>query len=460
MMTDTIAGISTPLGEGGIGIIRISGKGALAVAEKITRLKSILSFRMLASHTINYGFVVNPQTDEKIDEILLLFMKGPRSFTAEDVVEIHCHGGPVPVRAIYELAVNYGARPAEPGEFTKRAFLNGRIDLAQAEAVIDIIRAKTDAGSRAAMHQLQGLLSEKISEMRHVLLETIAFAEATIDFPEEDIEEITAVQIAQNIEGIIQQLKCLLDTSRSGKIIREGLYTVIAGKPNVGKSSLLNALLRENRAIVTDVPGTTRDIIEEYINIKGIPLKIVDTAGVRETNDIVEKLGVERAQALLGRADLLLIVLDASLPLNEEDRRLLMTLHERPAIIILNKTDLPFLINQKEIEALVPDKKVLRISLEKNEGITELEEYIASMVYEGSVSGHEGAIVTNVRHQYALKRAYESLSDVLQTVDNRMPLDCMVVDLRAAWEALGEITGETIGEDIVEQIFATFCIGK
>lgn len=459
-MSDTIAGISTPLGEGGIGIIRISGKEALTVAEKITRLKSIRSFHMIESHTINYGFAVNPQTGEKVDEILLLFMKGPRSFTAEDVVEIHCHGGPVPVRTVYELAVHHGARPAEPGEFTKRAFLNGRIDLAQAEAVIDVIRAKTEAGSRAALHQLSGMLSQEINKLRHTLLQTIASAEAAIDFPEEDIEEITAGQIAQTIENVIQRIDYLLATSRSGKIIRDGLYTVIVGKPNVGKSSLLNALLRENRAIVTDVPGTTRDIIEEYINIKGIPLKIVDTAGVRETNDIVERLGVERAQELLHKADLVLLVLDASLPLDEEDRKLLMILNDRPAIIILNKTDLPFLINEQEVKAFVPDQKVLRISIEMDEGISELEEYIASMVYEGSASSHEGAIITNVRHQFALKLAYESLADVLRTVEDHMPIDCIVVDLRAAWEALGEITGDTLGEDIIEQIFATFCIGK
>lgn len=460
MMTDTISGISTPLGEGGIGIIRISGKEALGVAENITRLKSQQSVYKLVSHTINYGFVVNPQTGEKVDEILLLFMKGPRSFTAEDVVEIHCHGGLVPLRAIYELTVRHGARPAEPGEFTKRAFLNGRIDLAQAEAVIDVIRAKTDAGARAALQQLQGTLSSEINKMRHTLLEMIAYAEAAIDFPEEDIEEITAREIAQKVTIIMQQLHDLLAAARCGKIIREGLYTVIAGKPNVGKSSLMNALLRENRAIVTDIPGTTRDIIEEYINIRGIPLKIADTAGVRETSDVVEKIGVERTQELLPRADLLLIVLDASLSLDEEDRKLLGALNERPAVVIINKADLPARLDEREIAALAPGKQILRISVVKNEGINDLEEYIASMVYQGAVSGNEGAIVTNIRHQYALNRARESLSDLLCTVDNHMPIDCMVVDLRAAWEALGEITGDTVGEDIIDQIFTTFCIGK
>lgn len=460
MITDTITGISTPLGEGGIGIIRISGKDALTVAEKITQLKSAHSVHNLDSHTVNYGFVINPLTGEKVDEILLLYMKGPRSFTAEDVVEFHCHGGLVPLRAIYELTVQYGARPAEPGEFTKRAFLNGRIDLAQAEAVIDVIRAKTDAGARAAIQQLQGTLSTEINIMRRGLLEMIAYAEAAIDFPEEDIEEITALEISQKIAVIIQQLEDLLASSRSGKIIREGLYTVIAGKPNVGKSSLLNALLRENRAIVTDIPGTTRDIIEEFINIRGIPLKIVDTAGVRETSDVVEKIGVERTQELLPRADLLLIVLDASLALDDEDRKLLASLNEQPVVIILNKADLPGMLDEREVAAIAPGKPILSISVVKNEGINELEEYIASMVYEGTVSGNEGAMVTNVRHQYALKRAWASLSDLLHTVDEHMPIDCIVVDLRAAWEVLGEITGDTVGEDIIDQIFATFCIGK
>lgn len=459
-MADTISAISTPLGEGGIGIIRISGKDALVVAEQIIQLKSIQSFQILKSHTIHYGFAVNPETGEKIDEILLLFMKGPRSFTAEDVVEIHCHGGLIPVRRIYELTVQYGARPADPGEFTKRAFLNGRIDLSQAEAVIDLIRAKTDAGSRAALHQLQGSLSDKINELRHGLLEMIAFAEAAIDFPEEDIEEITAAQISQRVENILQQLKGLLDTSRSGKIIREGLYTVIVGKPNVGKSSLLNALLRENRAIVTEIPGTTRDIIEEYINVKGIPVKIVDTAGIRETSDVVEKIGVEKAQELLDRADLILMVLDASLPLNEEDRKILTSLRDRPAIILINKADLPVLLDEKEVQAIALNKEIIHISVVENQGINEMEDQIAKMVYQGTVSGNEGHIVTNVRHQFAIKRAFVSLSDVLQTIDDVMPIDCIVIDLKAAWEALGEITGDTVGEDIIDKIFANFCIGK
>lgn len=459
-MSDTISGISTPLGEGGIGIIRISGSDALAVAGRITQLKGNKNIDNIASHTINYGFVFNPQTGQRIDEVLLLYMKGPRSFTAENVVEIHCHGGIIPIRAIFELTVNYGARPAEPGEFTKRAFLNGRIDLAQAEAVIDVIRAKTDAGSRTALQQLQGFLSVKVNMMRDELLSMIASAEAAIDFPEDDIEEVTAIHLSSKIELLLNKLKELLNTAHSGKVFREGLYTVIAGKPNVGKSSLLNALLRENRAIVTDIPGTTRDIIEEYVNIKGIPVRLVDTAGLRETKDVVEKIGVEKAQQLFERADLILVVLDGSLSLSEDDRKLLVDLIDKPAVVIINKADLPVILDAAEITALAPGKKIMHISVAENEGINVLEDYIASMVYQGEVFGNEGAIITNVRHQQALKRAYNNLVDSRESAVAQMPIDCIVVDLRAAWEALGEITGATLGEDIIDQIFATFCIGK
>jgi tRNA modification GTPase len=459
-VSDTISGIATPLGEGGIGIIRISGTNALSVAEKMVKLSFRGNFRDIPSHTIHYGYVHNPKTGEKVDEILLLVMKGPRSFTAEDVVEIHCHGGLIPVRNIYELTLQYGARPAEPGEFTKRAFLNGRIDLAQAEAVIDLIRSKTDANSRVALHQLEGKLSRHVNDFRAQLLEMIAYAEASIDFPEEDIEEITAEQIATRTLRVIQTLEQLLDSAHSGKIIREGMHTVIIGKPNVGKSSLLNALLGEKRAIVTDVPGTTRDSIEEYINVKGIPLRIVDTAGIRATEDTVEKIGVEKAQELFQQADLVLMMLDASQPLSEEDNNLLRALGERPSIIVINKADLPSVIEENHITSIVGNRPVLHISVKEHEGISTLEEQIAAMVYNNDISHKEGIIITNARHQYAIKRSYDSLNEVIATINANMPMDCIVVDLRAAWEALGEITGDTLGEDIIDQIFSTFCIGK
>lgn len=460
LLHDTISAISTPLGEGGIGIVRISGKDALSVGEKLVRLKSQKALRDISSHTVQYGFVHDPKTHEKIDEILLLFMKGPRSYTAEDVLEIHCHGGLIPVQRIYELTLKYGARPADPGEFTKRAFLNGRIDLAQAEAVIDLIRAKTDAGLRASMGQLEGKLSAKVNEIRGNLLEMIAYAEAAIDFPEEDIEEITATQIAERVQADTAALTALLETSRSGKILREGLHTVIVGKPNVGKSSLLNALLGENRAIVTDIPGTTRDVIEEYINIRGIPLKIVDTAGVRETEDIIEKIGVEKSRELFQKADLVLMVLDSSRPLSSDDRSLLANLADRPCIILINKADLPVMLDEQELRTILPNKPILRISVLENEGLASLENQIVELVYHGEAIGSEGAMITNARHQYAVRRACDSLQEALLTIDHMMPLDCIVVDLRAAWEALGEIVGDTLGEDIIDQIFATFCIGK
>lgn len=459
-INDTIAAISTPLGEGGIGIIRISGKDALGVASEIVRIKSLKSLCDTRSHTVYYGGAYDLPLDEKIDEVLIIFMQSPRSYTAEDVVEIHCHGGIIPIRRIYELTIRAGARPAEPGEFTKRAFLNGRIDLAQAEAVIDLIRAKTDAGSRAALNQLEGKLSSQIKSVRGDLLEMIAFAEAAIDFPEEEIEEMTAVQIAKRVKANMVVLKDLINTASSGKVLREGLHTVIIGKPNVGKSSLLNALLRENRAIVTDIPGTTRDIIEEYINVRGIPLKIVDTAGVRETEDIIEKIGVEKARELFKKADLVLMMLDMSRTLSSDDRKLLKELADKPCIILLNKADLPVLLDEQEIRDIMPEKLLLRISVTKNEGINLLEEQIVGMVFQGEVISNEGAIVTNVRHQHAIQLAYDSLQDALQTIEAVMPLDCIVVDLRASWEALGQIAGDTLGEDIIDQIFATFCIGK
>lgn len=459
-INDTIAAISTPMGEGGIGIIRISGKDALQVAEKIIRLRSHKAVGEITSHTVHYGFVCDPMTDEKVDEVLAVFMQNPRSYTAEDVFEIHCHGGLIPIKRIYDLTLKSGARPAEPGEFTKRAFLNGRIDLSQAEAVIDLIRAKTDAGSRAALGQLEGRLSTQIKQVRDTLLEMIAYAEAAIDFPEEDIEEMTAAQIAERIAKSNLVLEHLLDTASSGRVLREGLHTVIVGKPNVGKSSLLNALLGENRAIVTDIPGTTRDIIEEYINIKGIPLRIVDTAGVRETEDVIEKIGVEKARELFQQADLILMVLDMSRPLDIEDHKLLLELTNRPAVILLNKADLPVLLDEQQVRSIVPDKPILLISIAENRGMALLEEQILSMVYQGTVVGGEGTIVTNARHQQAIQNAHSSLVEAVQSIDSKMPLDCIVVDLRAAWESLGQISGDTLGEDIIDQIFSTFCIGK
>lgn len=457
---DTISAIATAVGEGGIGIVRISGSKALAIADKLFAGKAGRRIIDIESHKVAYGTIVDPESNEIIDEALLLIMRAPRSYTCEDVAEIHCHGGPVPLRRILAATLSLGARLAEPGEFTKRAFLNGRLDLAQAEAVIDVIRSKTDASLKTAVGNLSGRLSEQVRGLRQTILRMIAQLEAAIDFPEEDIEEAAAADVAQLIHTASAELAALLATAQTGRILREGLATVIIGKPNVGKSSLLNALLREKRAIVTDVPGTTRDIIEEYVSIRGIPLKIIDTAGIRETEDIVEKIGVERAKELVSQADLILLLLDISTSLTPEDRDVLALLAGRQAIVLINKSDLPPRLEVEEVEQYAAGRQVLRISAATGEGLAELEQAISDMVYGGQVSQGEAAFVSNVRHADALRQAQQRLGDALATIEAGMPADCIVIDLRAAWEKLGEITGDTVGEDIIDQIFTQFCIGK
>ena len=457
---DTISAIATAIGEGGIGIIRISGSKAMAIAGKLFISKSGKTVDSLLSHQVMYGHIIDPASGETVDEAILLIMRAPRSYTCEDVVEIHCHGGPVPLKRILDLTLVQGARLADPGEFTKRAFLNGRLDLAQAEAVIDIIRSKTDASLKVAVGNLSGQLSEQVRALRHAVLRMIAQLEAAIDFPEEDIEEATAADVAQLIAEAKSRLTTLLATAQTGRILREGLATVIIGKPNVGKSSLLNALLREKRAIVTDIPGTTRDIIEEYVNIGGIPLKIIDTAGIRDTADVVEKIGVERAKALVEQADLILLLLDSSAPLSPEDRAVLELLSGKQAIVLINKSDLPARLETEEVEKYTGGRLVLKISVAREEGLAALEQAIVDMVYGGQVSPGEAAFVNNVRHSAALRAALERLNDAEVTIEAGMPADCIVVDLRAAWEKLGEVTGDTVGEDIIDQIFTQFCIGK
>ncbi|WP_371375722.1 tRNA uridine-5-carboxymethylaminomethyl(34) synthesis GTPase MnmE [Sporomusa aerivorans] len=457
---DTICAIATAIGEGGIGIIRISGPEAITIADTLFNSKSGKKAVTIPSHQVVYGNIVDPNSQETVDEVILFVMRGPRSYTREDVVEIHCHGGPVPLKRILALTLQQGARLAEPGEFTKRAFLNGRLDLAQAEAVIDIIRAKTDASLRVAVGNLSGKLSEQIKDLRHAILGMIAQLEAAIDFPEEDIEETAAAEVARLITRVSSRLDVLLATAQTGKILRDGLATVIIGKPNVGKSSLLNALLRENRAIVTDIPGTTRDIIEEYVNIRGVPLKIIDTAGIRDTADTVEKIGVERAKELVGQADLILLLLDSSSPLSPEDRAVLALLPGRKAIVLINKSDLPPRLEMDEVGQYTQGRLVMKISVAQEEGLAELEEAIADMVYSGQVAQGEAAFVNNVRHAAALRQARDRLSDAMATIEAGMPTDCIVVDIRSAWEKLGEVTGETVGDDILDQIFTQFCIGK
>lgn len=460
LQDDTISAVATAIGEGGIGIIRLSGSEAIMIANQLFRGLGGKMAQDIPSFHAAYGSVIDPKSGEIVDEVLLLIMRAPKSYTREDVVEIHCHGGPVPLRRILDLTLRCGARLAEPGEFTKRAFLNGRLDLPQAEAVIDVIRAKTDISLKLAVSNLGGSLSERIASLRRSILQMIAHLEASIDFPEEDIEALTANQVAQDLVPVLTEIQVLLATADTGRILREGLQTVIIGKPNVGKSSLMNALLRENRAIVTNIPGTTRDVIEEYVNIRGIPLKIVDTAGIRATEDLVEQIGVQRARDFIGRADLLLIMLDASLPLSPEDREVLELLDNRQAIVLINKSDLPVRINKRELEELIAGMPVIALSTIDGTGLDELEEAIVNKVYGGHIMEHEGAFVNNVRHTHLLRMALARLEEAVRTIDAQMPPDCIVIDLKAAWESLGEITGETVNEDIIDQIFSQFCIGK
>jgi len=457
---ETISAVSTAVGEGAIGIVRMSGQKAMSIASTIFKGIKGKSVEAIDSQKMTYGYIVDPISQHPIDEVLVLIMRSPRSYTREDVVEIHCHGGVVPLRKILELTIRYGARLAEPGEFTKRAFLNGRLDLSQAEAVIDIIRAKTDASLRMALGHLGGALAEKIRILRFDILEMIANLEATIDFPEEDIEELTAQDVKQGVTLVLAEIENLLATKETGRILREGLETVIVGKPNVGKSSLLNALLKEKRAIVTDVPGTTRDSIEEFVNIRGIPLKIVDTAGIRETTDIVEQLGVDKAREYIATADLILILLDASMPLSEEDRAVLKLLHGREAIVLVNKSDLPMLLDMDEVYTYGEEKLIIHISVLESSGLAQLEQVIFDRVYSGQVQQKEGAFINNIRQANLLEQGRDHLLAVLTTIADAMPSDCIVIDLRDAWEKLGEITGDTVGSDIIEQIFANFCIGK
>lgn len=457
---ETISAIATAAGEGAIGIIRMSGNRAIGIVDKIFNEINFKKTEDIESQKMSYGYIINPEDGKKIDEVLVLIMRAPRSYTREDVVEIHCHGGVVSLKNILELTIKYGARLGEPGEFTKRAFLNGRLDLAQAEAVIDIIRAKTDASLRMALGHLGGALSEKIRTMRHKILGMIANLEASIDFPEEDIEELTAQEVKVGITPVLEEIRHLLATKETGRILREGLETVIIGKPNVGKSSLLNALLKEKRAIVTDVPGTTRDSIEEFVNIGGIPLKIIDTAGIRETEDIVEKIGVEKTREFIASADLILVLLDASLPLSAEDKEVLQLLPGREAIVLINKSDLPSGLDNNELASYIPNPQILKISVLEGQGLEELEQMIVDMVYSGQVQQKEGAFIHNLRQADLLEQAKKYLLSAIVTIDNNMPPDCVVVDLRDAWDKLGEVTGDTVGENIIDQIFTNFCIGK
>ncbi|MFI3210858.1 MAG: tRNA uridine-5-carboxymethylaminomethyl(34) synthesis GTPase MnmE [Peptostreptococcaceae bacterium] len=455
---DTIAAIATAPGEGGIGIIRISGSRSLDVCESIFKSKFNKKIKDYEPRTLVYGSILDGENI--IDEVLVAYMKGPNSYTAEDVIEINCHGGFISVKRILELILSKDVRLADSGEFTKRAFLNGRIDLSQAEAVIDVIKAKTSTSHMVAQSQLEGTLANKIKNLRMNVTEVLAHLEVSIDFSEEDVEEITYKTLKEKGLELRDEIKKLYDSAESGKILRDGLKTVIIGKPNVGKSSLLNKILKEERAIVTDIAGTTRDIIEEFVNIKGIPLKIVDTAGIRETDDVVEKIGVEKSRESLESADLIVIVLDYSKKLSKEDIDILDKIKNKKTIVLLNKIDLEKNIDIKEIEQYVDKDFIIEISALKEIGIDKLQDKIESMVYKGSVSNSSDLIITNSRHKDALSKAYESINDALIAIDGNIPYDFIEVDFKNVWDYLGYINGDTIKEDLLDTIFTNFCIGK
>ena len=451
---DTIAAISTPLGEGAIGIVRLSGTDSFAIAQKIFKGKDLAS---VASHTLNYGHIVDPDKNEILDEVMVGAMRSPKTFTREDIIEINTHGGIAVTNEILQLVIREGARLAEPGEFTKRAFLNGRVDLTQAEAVMDIIRAKTDKAMNIAVKQLDGSLSDLINNTRQEILNTLAQVEVNIDYPEyDDVEEATTEIIREKTTEFEALLTNLLKTARRGKILREGISTAIIGRPNVGKSSLLNNLLREEKAIVTDIEGTTRDVIEEYVNINGVPLKLVDTAGIRETEDIVEQIGVERSKKALKEADLVLLVLNASESLTDQDRQLLEISKDSNRIILLNKVDLPEKI---EINQLPEDH--IKISVLKNQNIDQIEDRINALFFENAgLVEQDATYLSNARHISLIEKAVESLQAVNEGLALGMPVDLLQVDLTRTWEILGEITGDAAPDELITQLFSQFCLGK
>lgn len=455
--TDTIAAISTAMTNSGIGIVRISGEDAFKIIDQIYKGKKEKILSRQNSHTIHYGYIVDG--NETIDEVLVLLMRGPHSYTGEDTVEIDCHGGVFVTKKILETVIKYGARPAEPGEFSKRAFLNGRMDLSQAEAVIDIINSKNEYALKSSVNQLKGSVHKKISDIRKKIIYHTAFIETALDDPEHISVDGYGEELKVVVDELLIEIKKLLDTADDGRIIREGIKTVIVGKPNAGKSSLLNALLGEERAIVTDIAGTTRDVLEENIQLQGVSLNIMDTAGIRNTEDIVEKIGVDKARTNAEEADLIIYVVDASLPLDENDFEIINMIQDKCAIILLNKTDLSTVVGKKDVEKLIT-KPMIEISAKEEKGIHELETTLKEMFYHGEISFNDEVYITNIRHKTALNDAYQSLEKVNDSIINQMPEDFFTIDLMDAYESLGSITGETIGEDLVNEIFSKFCMGK
>lgn len=455
---DTIAGIATAPGVGGVGIIRVSGKDSFSIVNSIFESKQQIPLMERKNRSIQYGYIVDEEV--RIDEVLLLLMKGPHSYTAEDIVEIQCHGGVVPIRKIIELLMKKNVRLAEAGEFTKRAFLNGRIDLTQAEAIIDIIEAKSEKSLTVAMNQLEGRVSHEIRKLRNQLIELIARLEVTIDYPEEDIEELTGKEVYDALHPICEEMDAMLKSSHSGRLIRDGIMTVIVGLPNAGKSSLMNALLKENRAIVTDIPGTTRDSIEEYMNCQGTTLRIVDTAGIRDTEDVVEKIGVERSLVHLEGADLSICVIDSSKPLLLEEKELLKKVSGKPSIVYLNKSDLGAVITANDIEKEGQFTRIAYISAASGEGLKVLSEVVEELVSLGNVTVMHGATLSNVRHIHLMEMAKEQIDKGREGIIHHVPIEFVATDIREAWEILGEITGDSVRDDMTSELFSRFCLGK
>ena len=473
--SDTIAAISTALGSSGIGIVRMTGEEAFDIADKVYVGKKNKRLAKQKSHTIHYGYIEDE--GRTIDEVLVMLMKGPRSYTGEDTVEINCHGGVYVVKKVLEVLIKNGARPADPGEFTKRAYLNGRLDLSQAEAVGDLISSQNEYARQSSVSQLKGSIKKKIDEIRKEIIYHTAFIETALDDPEHNSVDGYGEKLKESVDKLLSEIQRLLSTCKDGRIIKEGIQTAIVGKPNAGKSSLLNAFLREERAIVTDIAGTTRDVLEEHINLQGISLNIMDTAGIHSTEDVVERIGVNRARSIIDKADLILFVMDASCPLDDNDRDILEMIHKKKSLILLNKSDLDQIITKEdvvnELELAKNSKSsikselnyakksaIIEISAKEQKGIDRLEEKIKEMFFEGEISFNDEIYITNVRHKVALVSAYESLSKVNESIEMNMPEDFYSIDLMDAYESLGNITGETIGEDLVNEIFSKFCMGK
>lgn len=455
---DTIAAISTPIGEGAIGIVRLSGEQSLAIADKLYKGKHLLA--EASTHTINYGHLIDPQVNETVEEVMVSVLRGPKTYTKEDMVEINCHGGITSVNRVLQLVLNHGARLAEPGEFTKRAFLNGRIDLSQAEGVMDLIQAKTERAMNVAMNQVEGKLARRIQRLRQELLETVAHVEVNIDYPEFDAEELTLEVLRTKGSAVREDIDRLLRTAHQGKILREGLSTVIIGRPNVGKSSLLNSLVHENKAIVTDIPGTTRDVVEEYVNVRGVPLRLLDTAGIRETEDKVERIGVERSRKLVGEGELVLLVVNQNEPLTEEDLELFRLTEGHEAIIIVNKNDLQDRIDLPRVKEIAGERPVVTTSLLEDHGVDELEEAIRGLFFQGDLDSGDMSYVSNSRHIALLTDAKKAVDEAMSAAEEGMPIDMVQIDITKAWELLGEVIGDQVNESLIDQLFAQFCLGK